>query len=193
MAGVMLRKGEGCKEDQKAAFAMNSRAVEQGHVEAQFNAGLMLGEGLGCTQSDSKSTEMYRLAAKQGHSGAQFNYGNALFYGTGVNKNMEAGKAIMKVSADEGDLHAKAALASIEATEAINAGARGESGSMATNAALKKATRAARANIEENGNSAGLEKHLALMRDKRVCSVCGASPHKDPSVKIVFCKACNLK
>ena len=100
---------------------------------------------------------------------------------------------MMNLLADQGHLTAKSALASFEADEAIHASDRGESGSMATNAAIKKATRATRAAIEEKSNSAGLEEHLALMRDKRACSVCGASPKKDPSVKIVFCKACNLK
>ena len=61
------------------------------------------------------------------------------------------------------------------------------------NTMIKKATRATRAAIEAGTTCTGLEANLATLRGFRSCETCGASPAKDPTVKIVFCKACNLK
>ena len=160
---------------------------------AQYNAGLLLQKGEGCEQSDSKSTEMYRRSAKQGFADAQCNYGINLCIGTGVDVDKEAGIAMLQLSVAQGNLIAQSALATLEAEDAIDAADCGDIDTMATNTAIKKATRATRAAIEERNGDTGLQGTLASLRNSRVCDVCGACPQKDPSIKIVFCKACGLK
>ena len=72
---LALLGGQGVKQNEKAAFALNAQAAEQGHHDAVLAMGWFYLNGVGVEKDHEKSWHWYRKSARQGDPRAMFSLG----------------------------------------------------------------------------------------------------------------------
>lgn len=85
--GIMYREGDGVPRDALHAIIHYKKAVELGHVGAEFALGQMYRAGEGVEPDIDVAVNHYLAAATQGHAEAQMLLGSIFDLGTGVPKN----------------------------------------------------------------------------------------------------------
>ena len=109
--GDMYFYGRGVEKDHLMAVRCYEAAADQGSTDAICNLGYMYEKGFGgLPQSSAEAYELYYKAADRRNRNAQFNLGVMYENGSYVKKDLNEAKRWYRLSADQGDERAKAAL-----------------------------------------------------------------------------------
>jgi EAL and modified HD-GYP domain-containing signal transduction protein len=116
--GARYAAGDGVVQDWAESLAWYTRAAEQGHAKAQWNAAVMHAHGQGCAQVDEAQAFMWcQKAADQGFAAAQATLGLMYSSGQGAEKDLHKAIELLEQAALQGDVEAQYNLAVLQAKE----------------------------------------------------------------------------
>jgi surface protein len=105
---------DGTPKDEGEAIKYYRKAVEQGHVKAQYFLGWCYQYGKGVKLNYSEAVKWYRKAAEQGHAGAQYFLGWHYENGKGIKKNILEAVKWYRAAAEQGNELAKTKLKKLD-------------------------------------------------------------------------------
>lgn len=123
--GELYLRGDGVKEDPRAAADWFKRAADKGFAEGQYALGVLMRDGTGVRKDMRAGAELFLKAALQMHAGAQFALARMYELGLGVDQDDVKALAWYTLSRDSGNPFAdeRAIRLSLEmSVEAIAAG-----------------------------------------------------------------------
>ncbi|NIK89282.1 TPR repeat protein [Rhizomicrobium palustre] len=99
---LMLRKGQGIKQDLKAAREKMTTAADMGLVTAQYDLAEMYLNGEGAPRDVASAIPWLERAAAAGHPFAAFELGKLLEAGDGIAKDPERAQKLFQKAASSG-------------------------------------------------------------------------------------------
>ena len=87
LLGELCMKGQGVRQDFKAAAEWFRKSADQGHPPAEFNLATLYEAGQGVPLDYTRAVEWYRKSAEHGHSAAQYSLAVMYVYARGVERN----------------------------------------------------------------------------------------------------------
>ncbi|MSO71018.1 MAG: sel1 repeat family protein [Alphaproteobacteria bacterium] len=123
--GELYLRGDGVKEDPRAAADWFKRAADKGFADGQYALAVLLRDGTGVRRDLRACAELFLKASLQKHSGAQFALARLYELGQGVDQDDAKALAWYMLSRDNGNPFAdeRAIRLSLEmSTEKIAAG-----------------------------------------------------------------------
>jgi hypothetical protein len=103
LLGEFYLKGQGIRQDSKAAAECFRKSADQGNASAEFNLGTLHEAGQGVPFDYARAIEWYRKSAEHGHAAAQYSLAVMYVHARGVARNDAEAFKWLRRAAEQGE------------------------------------------------------------------------------------------